>query len=95
MAGDRWCPLVHWLLVIPYLIVVWLLAILARVAAFIGIIVILFTEELPEGIFRLILVPHRWSIRGTAYAMFMVDRYPPFDFDELLEPSRESATPTP
>jgi hypothetical protein len=91
---DRWRPLVHWLLLIPYLIVVWLLMIVGRVATFIGIVVILFTEELPEGIFRLILVPHRWGIRGGAYAMFMVDRYPPFDFDELLEPARTDPGPT-
>lgn len=92
---DRWRPLVHWLLILPYLIVVWLLNILARAAALIGIFVILFTEELPEGLFRLILVPHRWSVRGAAYAMFMADRYPPFDFDELIEPSSEAPPPAP
>lgn len=85
---DRWRPLVQWLLAIPYLIVAYLLAIVSRIVAFIGIFVILFTEELPEGMFNLIVVPNRWGVRGVAYAMFMTDRYPPFDFDELAGPGR-------
>jgi uncharacterized protein DUF4389 len=85
---DNWRPLVQWLLVLPYLIVAYLLGVVSRVVAFIGIFVILFTEELPEGMFNLILVPSRWGVRAGAYAMFMVDRYPPFDFEELSDPSR-------
>jgi hypothetical protein len=92
---DRWRPLVQWLLVIPFLIVASLLAIIQRAATLIGVFVILFTEELPEILFRLIVVPQRWGVRGLAYAMFMVDRYPPFDFDELAEPSTDDSSPSP
>jgi Domain of unknown function (DUF4389) len=76
----NWRPLVQWLLVIPYLIVVWALMVLARVVALIAVFVILFTKELPQGMFDLILIPHRWGTRGLAYSGFMVDRYPPFEW---------------
>jgi Domain of unknown function (DUF4389) len=92
---DRWRPLVQWILAIPFLIVVSLLSMISRAATFIGLFVILFTEELPEILFRLILVPQRWSVRGGAYIMFMTDRYPPFDFDELAESTDHAARPAP
>jgi Domain of unknown function (DUF4389) len=50
--------------------------------AFIGIFVILFTKELPKGMFDFILIPFRWQTRGAVYAYFMVDRYPPFVWEE-------------
>jgi hypothetical protein len=31
--------------------------------------------------FKLILIPMRWQIRTNAYASFVVDKYPPFDWD--------------
>jgi hypothetical protein len=92
---DRWRPFVQWLLVIPYLIIVGILGLFARAATLIGFFVILFTEELPEILFRLIMVPQRWGLRGMAYAMFMIDRYPPFDFDELAESTDSASSVTP
>ena len=77
----NWRPLVHWLLAIPYLFVAGLLAYVAGAVAFIGAFVILFTGKLPEGMFKLILIPYRWQFRGHAYAMFLTDRYPPFEWD--------------
>jgi hypothetical protein len=79
---NRWRPLVHWLLIIPYALVAYVLGILARVVAFIGIFVILFTKDLPQGMFNLILIPHRWQARAGAYALFMVTKYPPFEWEE-------------
>jgi hypothetical protein len=78
---DRWRPLVQWLLAIPYLIVAGILSYVAAIVAFIGIFVILFTKKLPEGMFKLILNPMRWQLRGSAYELWMVDRYPPFEWD--------------
>jgi hypothetical protein len=43
--------------------------------------VILFTKNLPEGMFKLILIPYRWQLRAAAYALFMVTKYPPFEWD--------------
>jgi hypothetical protein len=79
---ERWRPLVAWLLAIPYLIVAGILAYLAAIVALIGVFVILFTRELPRGMFNLIAYPLRWQLRGNAYALWMVTRYPPFSWDE-------------
>jgi hypothetical protein len=79
---DRWRPLVHWLLAIPYLIVAGILFYVAEIVAFIGIFVILFTAKLPHGMFNLILNPMRWQVRGNAYAGWLVTRYPPFSWDD-------------
>ena len=78
---DRWRPLVQWLLAIPYLIVAGILSYVAAIVAFIGIFVILFTKKLPEGMFKLILNPMRWQLRGSSYELWMVDKYPPFEWD--------------
>jgi Domain of unknown function (DUF4389) len=77
----NWRPLVQWLLAIPYLIVAGLLAYVALAVAIVGAFVILFTGKLPEGMFKLILIPYRWQFRGNAYALFVVDRYPPFEWE--------------
>jgi hypothetical protein len=79
---DRWRPLVHWLLIIPFAIIAGLLSYLAGAMIIIGIFVILFTGKLPEGMFKLILIPMRWQLRSYTYAHFLVTRYPPFDWDE-------------
>jgi Domain of unknown function (DUF4389) len=79
---DNWRPLVQWLLIIPYAIVAGVLASLAGIVAFIGVFVILFTRELPDGMFKLILIPYRWQFRSSAYMLFMVKRYPPFVWED-------------
>ena len=74
----NWRPLVQWLLAIPYLIVAgalyWLTGILTIAAFF----TILFTKEIPRGVFELMVPGLRWNLRGTAYADFTTDRSPPF-----------------
>ena len=79
---NRWRPLVHWLLIIPFAIVAGLLTYVSGIVALIGVFVILFTKNLPEGMFKLILIPYRWYYRASIYAAFMVTRYPPFEWDE-------------
>ena len=61
---DRWRPLVHWLLILPYAFVAALLLQVAGIVAFIGVFVILFTAKLPEGMFNLIVNPLRWHAAG-------------------------------
>ncbi len=78
----NWRPLVHWILIFPFAFLTSILAAVAGFVAFIGIFVILFTGALPQGMFKLILIPNRWNYRTVAYAGYMVDRYPPFDWDE-------------
>jgi Domain of unknown function (DUF4389) len=79
---DRWRPLVHWLLIIPYALVAGVLIWLAEIVAFIGVFVILFTKDLPEGMFRLIVNPMRWQVRANSYYTWLVTRYPPFEWEE-------------
>ena|SRR5215211_1938056 len=78
---DRWRPLVHWLLIIPYAFVAGVLMSLAQIVAFIGVFVILFTKDLPEGMFTLILNPMRWQARANAYGGWLVTKYPPFEWE--------------
>jgi hypothetical protein len=75
---DNWRPLVHWLLAIPYLIVAAALHWLTSVLAIIAFFTILFTKQIPRGVFELMVPGLRWQMRGNAYAYFMTERYPPF-----------------
>jgi Domain of unknown function (DUF4389) len=74
----RWRPLVQWLLVYPYLIVASVLYWLTAILAFIAFFTIIFTKKIPRGMFELMVPGLRWHARGSAYAYFMVDRYPPW-----------------
>jgi hypothetical protein len=75
---ERWRPLVQWLLIWPYLIVggalYWLTGLLTIVAFF----TVLFTKQIPRGVFELMMPGLRWSLRGNAYAYFTTRQYPPF-----------------
>jgi hypothetical protein len=75
---DRWRPLVSWLLAIPYLIAASVIAYIAQLLVFFAFFAILFTRKFPRGMFDIVLVSQRWLVRGYAYAIFMVTRYPPF-----------------
>ena len=44
-------------------------------------IALLFTGRYPREIFRLIVGIHRWAMRTIAYAIGMIDEYPPFRLD--------------
>jgi hypothetical protein len=74
----NWRPLVHWLLAIPYIFIAgalyWLTGLLTIVAFF----TVLFTKKIPRELFELMIPGLRWNIRGSSYAYFMTERYPPF-----------------
>jgi hypothetical protein len=75
---DRWRPLVQWLLAIPYLIVAGVLYYLTAIMTLIAFFTVLFTKEIPRGVFELMMPGLRWNVRGSAYAYWMHDQYPPF-----------------
>ena len=77
----NWRPLVHWLLVIPHLVVVYLLNIVSEVIGIVSWFVILFTGSLPEGLANLQVLFIRYSVRTYVYAGFLKEEYPPFTFD--------------
>jgi hypothetical protein len=69
---------VQWFLAIPLLIVVYALAIVAEVCAFIGWFAALFTGQLPEGLGNLIALYFRFTWRTYSYTWFLREKYPPF-----------------
>ena len=78
---DRWRPLVHWLLIIPYAIVAYLIFYLVQILVFFAFFTILFAKTFPEGMFNICRVGLRWTARANAYEYWMVTRYPPFVWD--------------
>ena len=74
----RWRPLVQWLLAIPYLLAAGVLYWLTGVMTIIAFFTVLFTRQIPRGVFELMVPGLRWNLRGGAYSYFMTERYPPF-----------------
>jgi hypothetical protein len=75
---DNWRPLVQWLLAWPYLVVAGVLYWLTGILTFVAFFTVLFTKQIPRGMFELMVPGLRWSLRGNAYAYFLTDKYPPF-----------------
>jgi uncharacterized protein DUF4389 len=78
---PRWAPLLHWLLVIPYLVVAAVIALVAFLGAIVAWFAILITGRYPEALFNLVSVALRWTARGTLYSFWAVRSYPPFTAD--------------
>ena len=76
----NWRPLVHWLLVIPHYVIAYVLSIALQVVWLISFFTVLFTEQIPEGLFRFQVMVLRYQTRMYSYAAFMRESYPPFDF---------------
>ena len=79
----RWRPLVHWFLAIPQLVVVYIVNSVLGVLAFIAWFAILFTGNIPKGLFDFMAMALRYQWRVTSYVYFMRESYPPFEFDAL------------
>ena len=77
----RWRPFVHWLLVIPQLIIAGVLNTVANVITFIAFFVILFTKKYPDSLFNITVMTRRYQFRVLTYAWFMRESYPPFTFE--------------
>jgi hypothetical protein len=76
----RWRPLVHWLIVIPYAFVAYVLMWLAYVIVFIAFFTILFTKKFPQGLFDFVVVAIRWQNRSGAYNLWMTEKYPSWEW---------------
>lgn len=81
----RWRPLVHWLLVIPHEIILYVLGALSGIIALVSWFVILFTGKLPEGLAGLQNLYVRYNNRVMAYLSFLREEYPPFTFDTTAD----------
>jgi hypothetical protein len=74
----RWRPLVQWLLAYPYMIVAGVLGFLTWLMSIVAFFTILFTKQIPRGVFELMVPGLRWGARGNAYTYWMTTRYPPW-----------------
>ncbi|MEY2468240.1 MAG: hypothetical protein QOF21_938 [Actinomycetota bacterium] len=84
-AIDRWRPLVQWILALPHLFVV---AALTNVSGALGLVAffsVLFTKQVPDGIYNAQAMIWRYGWRTMSYAGFLHDSYPPYDFTMTLE----------
>ena len=79
---NRWLTLVKWLLAIPYLVILFFLALAALIVVIIAWFAILFTGRYPEGLFDFVVGVMRWGNRVQGYAFVLItDRYPPFSLN--------------
>lgn len=91
----RWRPLVHWILVFPHWVVLYVLGIVLGVLGIVAWFAILFTGNIPEGMFDFMATILRYQWRTYSYLFFMRESYPPFDFtatgvDPGTDPARLS-----
>ncbi|HEX3794497.1 MAG TPA: DUF4389 domain-containing protein [Acidimicrobiales bacterium] len=94
----RWRPLVHWLLVIPHVLVLYALNAIRGVVYVISWFAILFTGKMPEGLFNFQAMTNRYQWRVVSYLLYMRESYPPFEFasvpaDPGDDPARVSFQP--
>jgi hypothetical protein len=76
----NWRPLVQWILAIPHLIIAGAMQYVAEAVAVISWFVIVITGRLPAGLANFQIMIIRYTTRAYAYAGFLHDEYPPFDF---------------
>jgi hypothetical protein len=89
---SRWAPLINWLLAIPHFLVLYGLMIVSRAITFISLFTILFTKNIPDGLYRFQAFVYRYQLRVTTYALFLRSEYPRFEFPmELLDPADDPA----
>ena len=77
----RWRPLVNWILAIPQFIIAAGLQYLRRALLIVSFFMVLFTEQIPEQLFNLIVMSYRYQWRVKSYAVWMRESYPPFNFN--------------
>jgi hypothetical protein len=69
------------ILVIPQAIVLGFLFLAGGVCVLIGFFAVLFTGKWPEGLRDFVVKVFGWWLRVSAYALLLVDEYPPFALD--------------
>lgn len=82
---SRLLIFVKWLLAIPHYIILILYIVALWFVAIIAFFAILFTGNIPRGIWEFILGYTRWSLRVSAYVGLLRDEYPPFTNEYVSE----------
>ncbi|MDZ7678005.1 MAG: DUF4389 domain-containing protein [Acidimicrobiales bacterium] len=76
----NWRPVVHWLLVLPHMIIAGALSSLGSAVALVSWFIIVFTGELPDGLAKLQCLVIRYQARAYSYLLWLREPYPAFDF---------------
>ena len=82
---ENWRPLVQWFLSIPHMLVLYALSIVAFFAWVVAWFTIVFTGRMSAEVGGWIAMVHRYQFRVSAYAGFLHQEYPPFDFTRTFE----------
>ena len=62
----NWRPPAQWLLAIPYLLIAGVLYWPAGVLTIVAFFTVIFTKQIPRGVFELMVPGLRWNLRGNA-----------------------------
>lgn len=87
----NWRAIGQMFMAIPHLFIMEALSALAAVCAVVGWFAILFTGKMPEGLSNMISGALRYQNRTMAYAGFLHDQFPPFDYSPA--PAEQGANP--
>jgi uncharacterized protein DUF4389 len=93
LTVSRWAIILNRILAIPHYLVIIVLAIGLLFAEIISFFTILFTKNIPDGLFNYMVMVNRYQWRVNSYVLFMRWEYPPFDFStEPIDAGTDSAT---
>lgn len=89
----NWRPLVQWVLAVPHLLLAEALDAVAGVCTLIAAFTVLFTKDIPDALYNMIVMCRRYQWRAYSYAGFLREAYPPFAFDATAaDPGGDPAT---
>lgn len=77
----NWRPLVQWILAIPHMIIAGAMGYISWALSLVSWFAILFTGRLPAGLANFQVMVLRYTERAYAYAGFLYEEYPPFEFE--------------
>ena len=90
---GRWRVLVHWLLIIPHLVIVIVLQSVGSALWTVSWLVGIFTGKMPEGVARAYVSYYRYVNRVSAYLFVLTNVYPPADWSSAdADPGGYTAT---
>lgn len=87
----RWRPLVNWVLFIPHCVILYGLQALSRAVFLVYWVMFLFTGKLHPGMYNVMAMYERYSVRASGFLVGFSELYPPFDF--AIDPADNNAYP--
>ncbi len=70
------------MLVIPHLLIVYGLRVLRYALTIIAFFTVLFTKQIPDSIFNVIVMTRRYTWRAVSYGAWLRESYPPFILED-------------